>query len=158
MWGDRSAGAVSQCGAGGAGAGVCRGPGDGERRRSAFRMGRCCGKRRQLIAASESEKVRSLVNVSPESEICLHYDVQNGIVKEAEDDFYCLRISLKKDGTLVEAQIDVRAEDELVYSLQTAANWRGGKKMKREPIRTGWLSLLSWSLWCVWRCWGCFLW
>ena len=80
----------------------------------------------ELIAASESEEeFRSLVNVSPESEICLHYDVQNGIVKEAEDGFYCLKISLKKDGTLVEAQIDVSAEDELVYSLQTAANWRG---------------------------------
>ena len=80
----------------------------------------------ELIAASESEEAfRSLVNVSPESEICLHYDVQNGIVKEAEDGFYCLKISLKKDGTLVEAQIDVSAEDELVYSLQTAANWRG---------------------------------
>ena len=80
----------------------------------------------ELIAASESEEeFRSLVNVSPESEICLHYDVQNGIVKEAEDCFYCLKISLKKDGTLVEAQIDVSAEDELVYSLQTAANWRG---------------------------------
>ena len=80
----------------------------------------------ELIAASESEEeFRSLVNVSPESEICLHYDVQNGIVKEAEDGFYCLKISLKKDGTLVEAQIDVSAEDELVYSLQTAAKWRG---------------------------------
>lgn len=80
----------------------------------------------ELIAASESEEeFRSLVNMSPESEICLHYDVQNGIVKEAEDGFYCLKISLKKDGTLVEAQIDVSAEDELVYSLQTAANWRG---------------------------------
>ena len=80
----------------------------------------------ELIAASESEEeFRSLVNVSPESEICLHYDVQNGIVKEAEDGFYCLKISLKKDGKLVEAQIDVSAEDELVYSLQTAANWRG---------------------------------
>ena len=80
----------------------------------------------ELIAASESEEeFRSLVNAGPESEICLHYDVQNGIVKEAEDGFYCLKISLKKDGTLVEAQIDVSAEDELVYSLQTAANWRG---------------------------------
>ena len=80
----------------------------------------------ELIAASESEEeFRSLVNVSPESEICLHYDVQNGIVKEAEDGFYCLKISLKKDGTLVEAQMDVSAEDELFYSLQTAANWRG---------------------------------
>ena len=81
----------------------------------------------EMLAASESEpEFRSLLGADEDGEIRLQYNLEDGILQEAEDGEYRLDVSVNQAQVPAQVQIVVSYDEQEIYRLQTAKLWPQG--------------------------------